>query len=130
MHRIYRVICVENEREQRKNEIIYDEGFHSASQKIEKADEIEPVPIDEQPRKEKEEKYKPMLITIQLVLCLLLALSLFLLKSTGSAYYTQFKAWYDGEMKKTLISEDALDTARWEAILSPATADEAAPERD
>ena len=70
---------MENEREQRKNEIIYDEGFHSASQKIEKADEIEPVPIDEQPRKEKEEKYKPMLITIQLVLCLLLALSLFLL---------------------------------------------------
>lgn len=127
---IEQVICVENEREQRKNEIIYDEGFHSVSKRIEKTDEAEPVPVDEQPRRDRAEHPKPLLITLQLALCLLLALSLFLLKSSGSSLYTRFKDWYDGEMQKTLITQSAFDTSKLEEFFLPATADEAAPETD
>lgn len=124
------VICVEKDNQNRKNEIIYDEGFHSVSKKLEKPDELEPIPVDEQKPAEKTERTKPLLITIQLVLCLLLALSLFLLKTTGSALYDEFRAWYDDEMQKTLISQSVFDDAVPDRLFSDATADELPTERD
>ena len=120
---------MENDR-QRKDEIIYDEGFDSVSQKFEKADETEPVAVDEQKPAEKPERARPFLITVQLVLCLIAALSLFLLKSTGSELYDRFRSWYDEEMKKTLISQDVFDDAGIDRLFSPATIDEISPETD
>lgn len=121
---------MEKETENKTNEIVYDEGFQSVSKRLEKAKEDEPIPIDEQKPEPKSDRVKPLLITIQLILCLAAALSLFLLKSTGSALYDAFRARYDEEMQKPLISQGVFDHAGLDRLFSPATTDEIPPESD
>lgn len=124
------MICVKNEKEKRTDEIVYDEGFRSPSNRIEKAEEAEPIPVDEQKSAQKSDRPKPLLITIQLLLCLVIALSLFLLKSMGSELYDEFESRYNEEMKKTLISQSAFDNMTPQKLFSSATADEAQPQTD
>ncbi len=109
----------------KNNEIVYDEGFLKEKKELsERAHEVEPIPVDEQPTEEGRSGTKPLLITIQLALCLLIALFLFIMKTTGTAFYDAFEKWYDDEMKKTLISRSAFEKVDLSAFFARSTADE------
>ena len=115
---------------EKKNEIVYDEGFARPSKTVIQKDEEEPIPVDEQEKPKEPNGFKPLLISVQLLFCLLSALLLFLLKSMGSDLYDRFEAWYNEEMNKPLISQSMFDQADLSAFLSPASVDEVAPERN
>lgn len=95
--------------ELRRNEIVYEEGWHDAAP----AADVEEKPVDEQEPQpeERREGSKPLLITIQLVLCLLLALALFLLKTMDSAVYRDFMSYYREELQKPIVSRGVFDDA-------------------
>ena len=115
---------------EKKNEIVYDEGFVRPSKTVIQKDEEEPIPVDEQKKPKEPDGFKPLLVSMQLLFCLLSALLLFLLKSMGSDLYDRFEVWYNEEMNKPLISQSAFEHKDFSTFLSPASVDEVEPERN
>lgn len=121
----------------RKDEIIYDEGWHDA---LDADDSTEPVAVDETPdgmgeksegeTAEKSAKKKPLpaLVSIQLALCVLIALAVFFLKALDTDIYRDFSAWYESQMKRTLISQQAFDEADVGRFFKKSAADTATPD--
>lgn len=95
----------------KRNEIIYEEGWRDASPPA-----VEETPLDEAPESserpgEKQDKSRPLLITIQLALSLLAALVLFLLKAMDSEGYYNFMDYYHEELQKPVVSQEIFHAA-------------------
>ena len=103
--------------ELRHDEIIYEEGWRTASQP-----EVSPeadIPADELPQggahdsdnaNTEKDGSLPMLITIQLFLCIAAAVFLFIMKAMDSEIYTRFMTYYRVGMNKPVISRELFDS--------------------
>ena len=115
--------------EMNKNTIKYDDGWQEVSSSEyptlsvseDKNEEIEVV----ERKKDKNNQYGQLLITVQLVACILIAIVALLLKTFGGEVYQTFSDWYNTELNKSVIAVSNGEDFSLDEFLDIATNDEA-----